>query len=52
MTISRYVSESDVNYFWNHYLHIISKEKEEVWDALLSGLQTYYKALQGYINIH
>jgi hypothetical protein len=51
ITVSRNITENDVSFFWNNYYNIISKDREDIWNALLSGLHSYYKALQGFYYI-
>ncbi|KAB0793354.1 hypothetical protein PPYR_12974 [Photinus pyralis] len=46
-TISRLMSEEDIKTYWERYRTMFSLEREEIWDALLIGLQKYHEILKG-----
>lgn len=45
-TISRLMSVEDVTTYWERYRTMFTSESEEIWDALLIGLQKYHEILK------
>ncbi|KAK5641763.1 hypothetical protein RI129_010310 [Pyrocoelia pectoralis] len=45
-TISRLMAENDVKTYWERYRTEFSSEREDIWDALLIGLQKYHEILK------
>ncbi|KAJ8681141.1 hypothetical protein QAD02_016928 [Eretmocerus hayati] len=45
-SVSRYLSDEDVENFWASYRNIFGPEKEKLWDAILIGLTKYHEVLK------
>lgn len=45
-TISRLISEKDMNMFWERFQLIFDKNRERIWDAVYTGLHKYHDLLK------
>lgn len=50
-TISRNLSVADVKKHWSSYRDIFNTQKEQLWDAVLLGLNKYYEVLKERHNL-
>ncbi|KAL1122141.1 hypothetical protein AAG570_003546 [Ranatra chinensis] len=52
LTVSRVISDEDVEGFWAKYRSIMTEKREQVWDSLLNGLKTYFSVLKERHNLN
>ncbi|XP_058806553.1 dynein regulatory complex protein 1 [Phymastichus coffea] len=50
-TISRNLSLTDVKDYWSNYRDIFTVQKEQLWNAVLIGLNKYHEALKNRHNL-
>ncbi|XP_050293707.1 LOW QUALITY PROTEIN: dynein regulatory complex protein 1 [Anthonomus grandis grandis] len=46
MTISRYLTEADIKYYWDKFKLNFGEDRVQLWDALLEGLKKYHEILK------